>query len=528
MPTEKVDLRARLRDVPHQPGVYVMRDRLNHVIYVGKARDLRRRLASYFVPARSHRADPKTRALIDSIWTFEWHLTRSEPEAILFEGRLIKEFRPKYNISFRDDKRFLLVRVHLDDPFPRFQLTRLRKDDGARYFGPFAHSGALRATLQAIRQRLGLRSCRAVVPTERDYRHCLDHVIKNCSAPCVGKIDPLEYRRRVEEACELLEGESRGMMVEVEKEMHAAAAALDFEKAASLRNLLEALRTTTKPVTRFTRKSLPTTIDPERDLTALQEALNLPRRPLIMECFDISNITSTHIVASMVRFKRGLPDRANYRRYRIRGVQTQNDFASMAEVVRRRYSRVLRLGQTLAGEDALLTQETPLEAMRRLETRITEEPENTTVRLPDLIVVDGGKGQLSMACQELRRLGLEGVPIIGLAKEFEEIHRPGESDPLRLPEDSGALRLLQRLRDEAHRFANGYHSLLLKKRMTESLLDEIPGLNIGRKKSLLRTFGSIERLKKCSVEEIAALPGFGRELAARILQRLGSAPSEQN
>lgn len=526
MPKEREDFVVRLRDVPHQPGVYVMRDRLNHVIYVGKARDLRRRLANYFVPSRAQRVEAKTRALIESIWSFEWHVTRSEPEAVLFEGRLIKEFRPKYNISFRDDKRFLLVRVHLDDPFPRFQLTRLRKEDGARYFGPFAHSGALRSTLQTIRKRLGLRSCRAVVPTEKDYRHCLDHVIKNCSAPCVGRIEPLEYRKRVEEACELLEGESRGMMETVEKEMLEAAAALDFEKAASLRNLLDDLRKTTQQVTRFTRKSLPTTIDPERDLQALQEALGLERTPLIMECFDISNITSTHIVASMVRFKRGVPDRANYRRYRIRGVETQNDFASMAEVVRRRYSRVLRLGNALAGDEASLTQETPFESMRRLELRLAEQPESTTVRLPDLVVVDGGKGQLSMACRELRRLGLEGLPVIGLAKEFEEIYRPGAGGPMRLPEDSGALRLLQRLRDEAHRFANGYHSLLLKKRMSESLLDEIPGLTVGRKKLLLRSYGSIERIKKISVTELAGTAGFSMELARLVLQRLGVEPEE--
>lgn len=519
MATERIDLRAKLRDVPHQPGVYVMRDRLDHVIYVGKARDLRRRLASYFMPARSRLAEAKTRALIDSIWNFEWHLTRSEPEALLFEGRLIKEFRPKYNVSFRDDKRFLLVRVHLEDPFPRFQLTRLRKEDGARYFGPFPHSGALRATLQAIRKRLGLRSCRPVVPTERDFRHCLDHVIKNCSAPCVGRISEEEYRRRVEEACELLEGESREMIDAVEKEMLEAAEALDFEKAAGLRNLLADLRATTRPVTRFTRKSLPTTIDPEKDMAALRDALGIDRLPEVMECFDISNITSTHIVASMVRFKRGAPDRANYRRYRIRGVETQNDFASMAEVVRRRYSRVLRLGRAEAGEDAEISQESPLEAMRRLETRLAEEP--GTIRLPDLIVVDGGRGQLSMACKELRRLGLEGVPVIGLAKEFEEIYRPGRGEPMRLPEDSGALRLLQRLRDEAHRFANGYHSLLLNKRMSESLLDEIPGLSPARKKSLLRKFGSVERLKKAGPEEIAALPGISRDLAERIIERLG-------
>jgi len=309
------DMQARLRDVPHKPGIYVMRDRLKRVIYVGKARDLRKRLSHYFTPSRQTTADPKTCALIDSIWEFEWHIVRSEAEAVLLEGRLIKEFRPKYNVSFRDDKRFLLVRVNPNDPWPRFQLTRLRKDDGARYFGPFAHSGALRTTLGAIRKKFGIRSCRPLIPGERDYRHCLDHIIKNCSAPCIGRIAQADYLRRVEEACEFLEGASRQMIEQVETEMRMAAEKLDFEKAAELRNLLEDLKRTTKPMTRFTRKALPT-IDPQEDLRALADALQLGRPPRIMECFDISNISSTHIVASMVRFKDGVPDRANYRRYR--------------------------------------------------------------------------------------------------------------------------------------------------------------------------------------------------------------------
>jgi len=522
MPREKQDFAARLRDVPHKPGVYVMRDRLDHVIYVGKARDLRKRLASYFTPGRMRKADPKTKALLESVWSFEWHLVRSEPEALLFEGRLIKEFRPKYNVSFRDDKRFLLVRVHLGDPFPRFQLTRLRKEDGARYFGPFAHSGALRATLNAMKKRFGLRSCRPVEPGEKEYRHCLDHVIKNCSAPCVGRISREEYLEKVRAACGFLEGESRGMMETIEKEMHNAAEALDFEKAAQLRNLLADLRKTTRPMTRFTRKSLPTTIVPGDDMLALQDALRLDRLPVIMECFDISNITSTHIVASMVRFKKGVPDKAAYRRYRIRTVKGQNDFASMAEVVRRRYKRILR--EAVAAEDPddlAMNQETPGELLQRLETRAAGAERKTGIHLPDLIVVDGGKGQLSMACRELQRLGLSGLPVIGLAKEFEEIYRPDYPLPLRLPRDSGALRLLQRIRDEAHRFANGYHSLLLSKRMSESLLDEIPGVSPGRKKALLRMFHSVERLKNTPAADIAdAVKGWSVQEAQGLLDRI--------
>ncbi len=509
-----------------------MRDRLKRVIYVGKARDLRKRLSHYFTPSRQMRADPKTRALIDSIWEFEWHIVRSEAEAVLYEGRLIKDFRPKYNVSFRDDKRFLLVRVNPSDPWPRFQLTRLRKDDGARYFGPFAHSGALRATLSAIRKKFGIRSCLPVVPGERDYRHCLDHIIKNCSAPCIGKIAQADYLRRVEEACEFLDGESHQIIGQIETEMRTAAEKLDFEKAAQLRNLLDDLKRTTKPMTRFTRKALPGTINPQEDLVALADALQLLRAPRIMECFDISNISSTHIVASMVRFKDGVPDRANYRRYRIKGTPTQDDFASMAEVVKRRYSRLLREAQPGPAEfgdsgdsavdfSAEFSQQFPGEALHHLST-INHQPSI----LPDLIIVDGGRGQLSSACKELQRLGLFGQPIIGLAKEFEEIYRPGRPLPLQLPEDSGALKLLQRIRDEAHRFANSFHSLLLKKRISESVLDEIPGVSESRKKALLETFGSVERIRKSSAEEISSVTGIGHRLGEQISQYLTRSKAE--
>ena len=531
------DIQARLRDVPHKPGVYVMRDRLKRVIYVGKARDLRKRLSHYFTPSREMRADLKTRALIESIWEFEWHIVRSEAEAVLYEGRLIKEFRPKYNVSFRDDKRFLLVRVDLHDPYPRFQLTRLRKDDGARYFGPFAHSGALRATLSAIRKQFGIRSCRPPVPGERDYRHCLDHIIKNCSAPCIEKISQTDYHRRVEEACEFLDGESRQIIAQVELEMRAAAEELDFEKAAQLRNLLDDLRRTTKPMTRFTRKALPSTIKPEEDLVELADALRLGKPPRIMECFDISNISSTHIVASMVRFKDGMPDRTNYRRYRIRGTPTQDDFASMAEVVRRRYGRLLREAEQneskIAQRDESsvdyssdFSQEPPAESLDQLSSirpsTITYQP----ISLPDLIIVDGGKGQLSSACKELQRLGLFHQPIIGLAKEFEEIYQPGRPLPLRLPEDGGALKLLQRIRDEAHRFANSFHSLLLKKRISESVLDEIPGVSASRKKALLEIFGSVERIRRSSAEKISAVTGIGPRLGEQIAQYLTRSRAE--
>ncbi len=606
----KADFNQKLRDVPHKPGVYLMRDRLNHIIYVGKAKDLRKRVGSYFMPSRRQTADMKTRSLIESIWDFEFHTVKSEPESLLLEGKLIKEYRPRYNVSFRDDKAFLLVKVNVADPIPRFQLTRMRKEDGARYFGPFAHSGALRATLNLMRDKFALRSCRPFQPGEHDYKHCLAPVIKKCPAPCIGKISEEDYRARVVAACDFLEGKSRETITDLEKQMHEAAAKMNFEKAAELRDMIDNLRRTTAPTRRFTRHSLPSTINPVNDLKALGDALQLPHLPIVMECFDISNISTTHIVASMVCFKNGVPDKANYRRYRIKGVKGQNDFASMAEVVMRRYSRVLLEAREQHADAAEFSQENPQDALERLarspdsgDPLDADDPDNPVptaaannanltgdvliegpgfeadetdaeldgevereielealeedlsgdapdadpvqgsvdmdvepddepvegedadapikakrkptrmVRLPDLVIVDGGKGQLSSACGQLQKLGLHDLPIIGLAKEFEEIYRPGRPLPLRLPEDSGALRLLQRIRDEAHRFANGYHQILMKRRIGESILDDCPGVSENRKQILLKAFGSVERLRKASAERIAAVEGIGVKLA---------------
>lgn len=540
---EKPDLRAKLHEVPHQPGVYVMRDRLNRVIYVGKARDLRKRLSNYFTPARSKLADRKTRALIESIWNFDIHLVRNEGESLILEMRLIKDFRPRYNVSFKDDKRYLMLKVLMSDPFPRFTLTRLKKDDGARYFGPFAHAGALRVTLNWMNREFGLRVCRPLVPGETDYKHCSNDIIKNCSAPCIGRVTPDEYRARVERACEFLGGKNKDLVTALEGEMHKAAGRQDFERAAELRDMIEDLRKTLRPMRTFERNARGRVLkaaDPMADVRELQEALGLEQPPLVMECFDIANIGTAHCVASMVRFKDGMPDNANYRRYRIRVVSGQNDFAAMSEVVRRRYSRILLEGRERMGVDeADVSQENPLEAMRRLEDRVDAQSEDeefepqeeerseppvkakpTFVRLPDLVIVDGGKGQLSSAMEELQRLGLHELPIIGLAKEYEEIYRPGRADPLRLSHDTGALKLLQRIRDEAHRWANGYHQLLLNRRVKESILDDCPGISENRKAVLLRAFGSIARLAKATPEQIAEVPGIGKGLAEEVSRYL--------
>ncbi len=503
---DKPDLAGKIHDLPHKPGVYLMRDRFNRVIYVGKARSLRKRVGQYFMPSRKMTADLKTRALLDSIWNFEVHTVKSEPEALLLEGRLIKEYRPRYNISFRDDKRFLLVKVDEREEWPRFRLTRINKGDGARHFGPFAHAGALRQTLTFMRKKFGVLTFGRGSPTPRELKSSTYQVPMKLADTTAE-----QYRERVARACEFLAGESREALAQLEDEMRAAATALDFEKAAELRNMLDDLRQTTKSMRRFTREishRLPSAIDPVADVQALRDALQLPHAPRVMECFDISNISTTHVVASMVCFRDGVADKANYRRYRIRTVAGQNDFASMAEVVRRRYARVLLEARDANPDAAEFSQENPREALARLSP--------APVRLPDLIIVDGGKGQLSSACNELQRLGLHELPIIGLAKEFEEIYRPANPLPVRLPEDSGALRLLQRIRDEAHRFANGYHQLLMKRRIAESILDDCAGVSEHRKQLLLKKFGSVERLRKASVEEIASTEGIGQRLAEQV------------
>ncbi len=523
---EKPDLQRKVHEVPHKPGVYLMRDRFNRVIYVGKARDLRKRVSSYFLPSKIAQADLKTRAMLDAVWDFETHTVRSDAESLLLEGKLIKEYRPRYNVSFRDDKRFLLVKIDLCEEWPRFRLARFKKDDGARYFGPYAHSGALRQTLNFMRKKFGVLTFGRGSPTERELKSATYQVPIRLS-----EISAEQYRERVVQACEFLEGHSREMIGALEEEMRKAAEKMDFEKAAELRNMIEDVRSTTKPMRRFTRGSLPSAIDPMADVQALADALQLPRAPRVMECFDISNISTTHVVASMVCFRNGLPDKDNYRRYRVRTVEGQDDFASMAEVVRRRYSRTLLEARETSPEAAEFSQENPVEAMQRFQSSASvpladnedlQARGSRYVRLPDLIIVDGGKGQLSAACRELQRLGLHDLPIIGLAKEREEIFRPGRALPLQLPMDSGALRLLQRIRDEAHRFANAYHQLLMKKRVGESILDDCPGVSQNRKNLLLRKFGSVNRLRKATVDEIAATEGIGRKLAEdvhRFLQR---------
>jgi len=504
-------LRKKLGTLPHKPGIYLMRDRLGTVIYVGKARDLRKRVSHYFQPSRRMGWDPKFRALTEAIHDLDYHTVRSEPEALLLEGKLIKEFHPRYNVSFRDDKQFLLLKVNLQDPIPRFTLTRLRQDDGARYFGPFPSSSALRSTLALVRRQYHLRGCRPLTPGEADYKHCLYAHLQYCTAPCIGNVTRDQYVDQVKAAADFLAGQCAEMETHLEAEMRKASAGQEYERAAEIRDLLTDIRRTTEKVNRFERVpySLPVALDTVRDLAELGEVLKLAGPPARIEGFDISNISGTFKVASLVSFRDGRPDRSNYRKFKIKGVEGQDDFASIAEAVRRRYSRLLKEGagetpaQAPAGDAPASPPETGKAAKARAE-------------LPNLIVIDGGRGQLNAACAELERLGLAKIPILGLAKEFEEIHLPGQTEPLRLPHERGALKLLQRVRDESHRLANTYNATLRLRKISESLLDEFPGIGQQRKAALLKKFGSVQRLRLATVEQIAEVPGFGGKAAAEL------------
>jgi excinuclease ABC subunit C len=522
-------IRKKLGTVPHKPGVYLHKDRFGTVIYVGKALDLRKRVSQYFQSSRRLGWDLKFNALVEAICDFDVHVVRSEPEALMLESKLVKEFKPRFNISLRDDKRFLMLKVNLNDPIPNFTFTRFKKDDGARYFGPFVNSVGLRNTVALARKQFNLRGCRVFTPGAADYKHCLYAHLKHCTAPCVGNVTREQYLEQVKAACNFLEGQCREMQGQLEAEMKKAATAHEFEKAADLRDLIRDLQDTWKKTEKFARVpyNLPLSINPENDLVELAKVLDLPAPPMRIEGFDISNISGTFAVASLVSFKNGRPDRANYRRFKIKTVEGQDDFASMAEVVRRRYTRILKEargagreasdegGEAVPQELQKLVNETSRKVRRGIPVN-NFRLQSASSNLPDLILIDGGKGQLGMACAELKKLGLEKIPVIGLAKEFEEIYLPEKSEPLRLGLDHPAVKLLQRIRDECHRVANSYNAQLRLKKISESVLDEFPGIGEQRKKALLKKFGSVQRLRTATLEQLAAIPGFGGKAAEKL------------
>jgi excinuclease ABC subunit C len=475
-------LKEKVRRLPDRPGVYLMKDRIGRIIYVGKAKALKKRVSSYFQPARSFTLHPKIRALVEMIADFEAIVVKSEPEAILLEGKLIKQWKPRYNTDFTDDKRFLLVRVDMREELPRFRFVRLRKDDHSRYFGPFAHSGPLRKALAQMRRQFGILLSDGTPTRLADGSWQLYDDVRAEIYGFPNSVTTEEYRARVDQACAFLEGKSREWLESLRSEMAAASERREFERAAGLRDVVFALEKTLERPRRFERTD-PTALSAGAPaLESLQQALSLPAPPRTIECFDISHISGTFVVASMVRFADGKPDRDNYRRFRIKGFMGNDDFRAMEEVVGRRYRRL------------------------RDEAR----------PFPDLVVIDGGVGQVGAALKAFVALDLAPPPIVGLAKKEEIIVFPDQRPPLSIPLDHAGLRLLQRLRDEAHRFANTYNADLRSKKIRESQLDDFPGLGPVRRAALMDWFGSIERLRGATAAEIAEVPGFGPQLSAEL------------
>ena len=481
--------------VPPHPGVYVYRDKFGSVIYVGKAKNLRRRMSSYFQPGRLDRADVKLRQLINSIHTWEFFQVKSEDEALILESRLIKSYAPYYNILMRDDKRYLLLKIKLDDPFPTLTLARIKKDDNATYFGPFPHGTALKKTLDFLLAYFGLRACRSNYPDAETRKRCLKRVVKDCSAPCVGAISQTDYRQKVDAMLEVLNGKLENVTAEVKSRMLASAQQLDYERAGFWRDVLNNLETVFGRRNRsFEHAAIPSRSGPEA-MQALQEALHLPNKLVTMKCFDISNLLGQLAVASMTVFVDGKPARDMYRKFRIKTVEGANDFAMMSEAVGRHFKR-------------LLEEKKPL---------------------PDLLVVDGGIGQLNAALRTLTELNCPPLPVIGLAERDEEIYIPGRREPLKLDRHHPGLRVLQAVRDEAHRFAITYHRDLRQKRLTESLLDDLPGIGEKRKLALLKAFGSVRELRKADVKTITTrVPGIGEALAGEIVAALGRKNREKD
>ena len=476
------NLKAKISALPDKPGCYMMRDRSGKIIYVGKARSLRKRVQSYFRTSTLKRAEPKLRALIDAVEDLDTMTLRDEAEALLTESRLVREYRPHYNVLLRDDKRFLAIRANHKSRIPRFQLCRMKRSDGAEYFGPFPSATVARTAVDYVEKRFGIRRCSPTVPDAETYRHCNDDVIRFCAAPCIQKIPAEEYAARFEQACAVLRGETTNTLAEIRQQMSEAAASLDFERAAALRDTMFSLKTVMENRSRMLSTPAMKRDDAHDGVRELAEHLSLPAPPTVIECFDISNISGTLAVASMVCAVDGMPRGQRYRHYRIQSVEGIDDPRMIAEVVSRRYRR-------------LLDEQSPL---------------------PDLLVVDGGITQLRAARAALKEIGIETMPSIGLAKQFEEIVMDNGEPPLRLPHDTAALRVLQRLRDEAHRFAITYNRNLRRKKVRESVLDEIPGIGAERKMQILKHFGSTRRLSAATPEQIAEVPGIGPAMAATI------------
>ena len=620
--------------IPVQPGVYKFRDNQGRVIYVGKAKNLRSRLNSYFADLAA--LHPRTRQMVGTAASVEWTVVTTEVEALQLEYNWIKEFDPRFNVRYRDDKSYPSLAVTLNEEYPRLQVMRGAKKPGVRYFGPYAHAWAIRETLDLLLRVFPARTCSNGVFKRSGQigRPCLLGYIGKCSAPCVGRVGPDEHRRIVEDFCDFMAGNTDSMVRRLERQMAEASDRLEFEQAARLRDDLGALRRsmekqavvltdgTDADVVAFATDDLAASVQvfhvrggrvrgqrgwvidkvaeitlgdlveqfvtqfygqedvavprevlvpelpddvaaltewltvrrgtrvalrvPRRgdkrallqtvarnaeqefvqyklrrssDLTArsqamaeLQDALGMPDAPLRIECFDISHVQGTNVVASMVVFEDGLARKSEYRRFAMRTTGGDTDW--IAEVIRRRFTRLLQ-EQSIDPEQ------------ERAEIEAAGGRARKFVYPPNLVVVDGGAPQVAAAQAVLSDLGITDVSLVGLAKRLEEVWLPSEDYPVILPRSSEALYLLQRIRDEAHRFAITFHRQKRSKSMVESELAEIPGLGPARRKALLTRFSSLKGLRAATVDQIAELPGFGTDLAQRVAAALSAGNGER-
>ncbi len=627
-------LLAQVRALPEKPGVYLYRDARGRVLYVGKAANVRARVRSYFGSPGSLLG--KTRTLMSHVTALETLVTGSEQEALHLEATLVKRHQPPYNVHLKDDKHYPYLKVDVRSPWPRVFITRRVQDDGARYFGPFASAGAVRTTLDLVKKLFPWRSCTKTI-TGADPRPCLDYYIHRCIAPCTAYCTPEKYRTVIDQVLLFLDGKTDVVLRDLRRQMAEAAGQLDFERAAQIRDQIDAVERTTETqvaattagedadafglaldgdeavvqvfyvrgskirgrdqfllegardeadptvlgaflnqfyesATRVPRLVLlPTDVDdravlqdwlrqkrggrvdvrvPVRGekrrlvgiagdnarealamrrvqwladtgktrqaLVELQEALHLPAPPHRIECYDISNTQGTNSVASMVVFRDGQPATGEYRRFQIKTVRGANDFASMAEVIRRRFRRLAQMQADEAAAAHLGEQ-----SGQRLAADGGEaEDSGGWGATPDLVIVDGGKGQLAAALDVLRDLGLADIPAAGLAKRQEELFVADMQEPVLLDRHSQGLYLIQRLRDEAHRFAITYHRSLRQKRGLTSALDTIPGVGPKRKQALLRKYGTLQAIRDADPDDLAATVGMTHRLAATVKAQL--------
>lgn len=462
-----MDIRERVKALPASSGVYLMKDEQGIVLYVGKADNLRKRVSSYFYPRR-HLSE-RINILVSKIRDVEYIPTLTSAEALIYENSLIKQLNPKYNVALRDDKSYPMLKLTANEVFPRIFITRQKKKDGALYYGPFTNATLLKAALKILKERFPLRSCN-VMPK----RVCLYYHLKQCPGPCEGKIDAAAYGAMVTELKFFLEGRRAELVKMMADRMKRASEAQDFEQAAILRDRIEALSVI---------KHNKVIYGPMNELEELRKVVGAGCELVVIEAFDVSNIMGQEAVGSMIQFYKGRPRKSEYRHFKIRTVGSIDDYAMMREIVHRRYGR-------------LMEEKRPL---------------------PDLIIIDGGRGHLNIALDELKKLGLEKIPAIGIAKEFEHIHRPDRKEPVILPKDSKALHLVERMRDEAHRFAISYHKKLLAKKVGSSELDDIPGIGSKRKRLLMNRFGSVEQVKRATLDEITLIEGINEKTAQTII-----------